>query len=54
MAEMGRFKDSEIMHRQALDGRKLLLGRSHPNMLASLHDMAIAVWGKGIMKEQRK
>ncbi|EHK17779.1 uncharacterized protein TRIVIDRAFT_214185 [Trichoderma virens Gv29-8] len=48
---LGKYRESEAMHRQSFMLRKMLLGEEHPSTLATMGDMAVALRCQGNYKE---
>ena len=45
--DLGKREEAEAFHRQAVEGRELVLGRWHPDTLTSLNDHASILWALG-------
>ena len=52
--ELGKYKKAEEMNRQALERRKMVLGKEHPDTLTSVSNLALVLQDQGKYKAAEK
>jgi len=50
LAQMGRYKTAEELHRRTLEGSEKVLGTEHPNTLQSVNNLAVVLQDQGDYK----